>query len=142
MATSCMSLSLVLALSAGAVPQEGPRPVNFEDDIQPILQQRCSECHGLEAREGGLRLTGRDNLFVGNDSGEPAIVAGDSAASELIRRVTADSDERMPPEGDPLTAEQIDTQKTQRCLLRPYEKGPQRPRYSPYPRCCSRLEMA
>ncbi|WP_231740651.1 PSD1 and planctomycete cytochrome C domain-containing protein [Thalassoglobus neptunius] len=83
------------------------KPVDFDREIQPILQARCASCHGSEAREGGLRFLGRDDLFLRNDSGEPAIVAGEPSASELIRRIEADEFERMPPEGPPLNEEQI-----------------------------------
>ncbi len=89
--------------TAGASPE-------FESEILPILRDRCFTCHGREQREGGLRFFGRADLLQLNDSGRAAVKPGDSGASELIRRVTsADDDERMPPEGKPLTDEQIAT---------------------------------
>ena len=80
-------------------------------DVTQILVRNCHECHGPEAREGGLRLLGRDDLFLRNDSGEPAVVAGRPDRSELIRRVTATSDsgERMPPDGPGLSSAEIET---------------------------------
>ena len=84
--------SVVLVASAPAVDaapaSSDTTNVDFVRDVQPILQQHCSECHGVEENEGGLRLTSRDDLLQRNDSGEPAIVAGESAASELIRPST------------------------------------------------------
>jgi hypothetical protein len=76
--------------------------------------QHCQDCHGPDAREGGLRLTSRKNLLLRNDSGEPAIVAGKSSKSELIHRISsADEGAQMPPAdvGDPLTAQEIATLK-------------------------------
>lgn len=83
--------------------------VDFARDVQPILQARCDSCHGSEEREGGLRFLSRMDLLNRNDSGEPAVIVGEPQKSELIRRVTADELERMPPEGTALTAEQIET---------------------------------
>ena len=75
---------------------------------QSLIANRCRECHGTKAREGGLRfLSGRD-LLVLNDSGVAAVVPGQSAKSELVRRVESDDkDVRMPPKGDRLSADEI-----------------------------------
>ncbi len=83
--------------------------VDFRRDIGPILQQHCVKCHGSEKQQGGLRLDSRELAIRGGDSGEPAIVKLNATSSQLIRRVTAtDRNERMPPEGDPLSAVQIE----------------------------------
>lgn len=82
--------------------------VDFSTDIKPILEQHCLECHGSEAREGGLLLTDRATALLPNDSGAIGIVPGDSAASELMRRIrSTDPSSQMPPD-DRLSAEQID----------------------------------
>jgi hypothetical protein len=48
-----------------------------------------------------VRLDIRSSAFAQADSGGHAIVPGDVAASELIRRITSgDEDKRMPPEGE------------------------------------------
>ena len=81
--------------------------VDFEREIRPILLARCFACHGAKKQESGLRLDIKKAAFDGGDSGK-AIVPGKSKQSEFIRRVTSDNkDERMPPEGKPLTDEQI-----------------------------------
>ncbi|MCA9036465.1 MAG: c-type cytochrome, partial [Planctomycetaceae bacterium] len=87
--------------------ESGIRQVDFASEVLPILQRRCLECHGPDAREGGFRLTSRDDLLLRNDSGEPSIVSGKSRASELVRRIRSGDEDRMPPEGDRLTDEQI-----------------------------------
>ncbi|MHB8898296.1 MAG: PSD1 and planctomycete cytochrome C domain-containing protein, partial [Thermoguttaceae bacterium] len=73
-------------------------PVDFSHQVLPILKNRCSECHTAGTYEGGVSLDTREALL-----GSSAAVPGNSAESQLIRRVTsADPDVRMPPEGDPL----------------------------------------
>jgi hypothetical protein len=89
-----------------------PAPVDYSLHVAPILDRYCRRCHGADAREGGLRMLSRDDLMLRNDSGHVAIVAGRSAESELIRRVTSRGDAQMPPEGEPLTSQQVDILKT------------------------------
>jgi mono/diheme cytochrome c family protein len=82
--------------------------VDFEREVRPILAQHCHRCHGAERQEGGLRLDLRDLALKGGDSG-PAVVPRASDKSEMLRRIaTSDTDLKMPPEGTPLTATQID----------------------------------
>src|SRR4051794_26350765 len=83
--------------------------VDFRRDIRPILASRCYDCHGEQKPKGGLRLTSRANALKGGDSEAPAFVAGQSAKSELLLRVTShDKDEVMPQKGDRLSAREIE----------------------------------
>ena len=76
-------------------------------EIQPILEAHCFRCHGVTKQEAGLRLDIRSRALAGGDSGA-AIVPGDSAQSELVRRVTvSDAAERMPPAGKALRQSDI-----------------------------------
>src|SRR5690349_5164993 len=83
-------------------------PVDYARDIQPILAERCTECHGPRKQQSGLRLDGLSYLLRGGDSG-PAVVAGRGAESLLYRAVAGASEDvtTMPPEGKRLTPEQI-----------------------------------
>ena len=81
--------------------------IDFEQDVLPILRARCVECHGPDAEESGLRVDSRQALLAGGDVG-PAVVPGEPTKTEILRRMaTTDPDERMPPEGEPLTAAEI-----------------------------------
>jgi mono/diheme cytochrome c family protein len=74
-----------------------PARVDFAASIQPIFVEHCYKCHGPDKQESGLRLDLREQAAKGGDSG-PLFVPGQSASSELARRITATDDEvRMPP---------------------------------------------
>ena len=76
----------------------------YATDIQPILEQHCYECHGPNKSKGSLRLDIRARAFKGGVNG-PAIVAGDSEHSLLVRRLLGlDGEDRMPLDKDPLPA--------------------------------------
>ena len=101
--------SLALVSLGGGLPLGGAAEVNFARDVQPILASKCVQCHGPGVAEAGLRLDARDAAVGLLDSGNHAVAPGDPDGSELLRRVAADESERMPPEGQPLDAEQIAT---------------------------------
>jgi mono/diheme cytochrome c family protein len=106
--------SMLLAFAAPACASDAEEPpIDFMRDIRPILAQNCFMCHGPDetTREGGLRLDIREGFLAEADSGEPAVVPGDPAASELLVRVTAEEDYlRMPPaeSGRTLSEEELD----------------------------------
>ena len=63
-----------------------PKP-DFAHDIRPILESRCWTCHGSKVQMHGLRLDHREGALKGGGSGVPAIVAGSSSQSLLIKYV-------------------------------------------------------
>jgi hypothetical protein len=90
----------------------GAADVEFDRDVRPLLNAHCVACHGGVKKAGGVSFIARSEALVEADSGVAAIVPGDAAASELVRRVTAaDEAERMPPpdHGRALTAREVAT---------------------------------
>jgi hypothetical protein len=82
--------------------------IDFARDIQPILIEHCTRCHGGVQRAGGLLLLPAGGMPAAGDSGSLPVVPGKPEESELFRRVTAnDADERMPAENPPLSPEQV-----------------------------------
>jgi len=99
--------------AAGGQPASNPPlpAIEFNSQIRPILADNCYLCHGPDqgTRKAGLRLDERDAALEGV-KGRPAIVPGQSAASELAKRISSqDPDFRMPkPEsGRSLTPQQV-----------------------------------
>ncbi len=87
--------------------------VDFATTIQPILAKRCYSCHGPDTQQGGLRFDKREAALVEGESGQIAIVPGDAAKSELIKRITShDESDRMPPEGKPLNNSEIEAMRS------------------------------
>ena len=79
----------------------------FHSTILPILRDQCFRCHG-DKEKGGLRLNSREAALKAGDSESLAVVPGNVAESELIRRIRAtEPEERMPPGAKPLPPEQI-----------------------------------
>ncbi len=103
----CLTIFVLLPSRLPAEEAKGAK-VDFGRDIRPLLARRCFACHGPDKSESGLRLHRREAALAAAESGEWPIVPGKPDESELLRRVSAmDESVRMPPEGAPLTAEQI-----------------------------------
>lgn len=82
--------------------------VDFENEVEPILVEHCLDCHGPEKEKGAFRVDRLASLLGGGDSGEPAIVPGDPAASFLLKAVRHEEPGyEMPPRGDALVDSQI-----------------------------------
>ena len=73
--------------------------IDYNRDVRPILSDNCLQCHGPDAkkREADLRLDTREGLFSKIDDIFP-VVPGDPEKSEaMIRILSRDADEKMPP---------------------------------------------
>ncbi|MCC9645325.1 PSD1 and planctomycete cytochrome C domain-containing protein [Rhodopirellula sp. JC740] len=80
--------------------------VDYSEQIQPLLSEKCAPCHGALKQEADLRL---DAGVLIHESGMVDVEAPSS--SVLLARVIAeDPHERMPPkgEGEQLTSQQVD----------------------------------
>lgn len=103
------SLNAILAVNqTSADDVASNRAVDYQRDIKPLLAKSCTACHGALKQESGLRLDTRNAAVKGGDTGA-VISVGKANESALIERVTAEGDERMPPEGEgeALTAKEV-----------------------------------
>ncbi len=99
-----MRLAILLAsgcvLGGSTLLAEPAARVDYNDDVRPILSDRCYSCHGPDAgqRQAGLRLDLEQDALAELASGARAIVPGSPGASALLERVTSeDPARRMPP---------------------------------------------
>ena len=87
------------AEAGGAAPTVAERAVRYARDVRPVFSDRCFTCHGPDAgkRAAKLRLDTFEGATEVRD-GTAAIVAGDAARSELLRRINStDPNVMMPP---------------------------------------------
>ncbi|WP_276165513.1 PSD1 and planctomycete cytochrome C domain-containing protein [Zobellia alginiliquefaciens] len=84
-------------------------PVDFSTQIKPILNNKCITCHGGVKKNGGFSLLFEDEAFAKTESGIAAIIPGNAAGSEMIKRLHEENPElRMPYEKPKLTDKEID----------------------------------
>ncbi len=94
------SLTLLLATALACSGASAFEPVSFNEQILPILSDRCFSCHGPDsaARKGGMRLDLEEAAKSALENGVIPIVPGKPAASAIMQRILSkDPDEIMPP---------------------------------------------
>lgn len=104
---SLVGMTAAQPQSGGAeLPAATVLDVSFANDVMPILQARCVDCHGgvdengEEVLEEGLNLTTYEGLMAGSTWGT-VVEAGDADASLLLEMIVngdmpKDADEFMP----------------------------------------------
>jgi hypothetical protein len=77
--------------------------VSFANDILPIIESRCINCHGGQRTEKGLDMKSFDSLMTGSENG-PVVTPGDAAHSKFVELV---ANQKMPKRGPKLTPPQV-----------------------------------
>ena len=82
--------------------------IDFEEDVYPLLQDYCIDCHGPEKQKSGFRVDRRVHLLKGGDTGMPAVIPGNPEKSYMMEVLNSDDPEiSMPPQGGPLFEDEI-----------------------------------
>lgn len=84
---------------------DAAEPVDFTNDIAPILEQHCLRCHSPGISKGDVSLA-----TISDIAEQQHIVPGDPAASYLLELVTSVDGKppQMPKAGDALSKAQVD----------------------------------
>lgn len=104
-----MVVSFLAACGAGGtvdpnVSLDGtPGVVSYAKDIQPILDENCIKCHGVEKVSRRLDLTSYDKLMAGSHNGAMTL-PNDAEQSPLVQSMLIG---KMPKRGHRLTSAQI-----------------------------------
>jgi len=91
-----VAAGLAVLLAAAAAQAKEP-PVSFQEDVFPILQQRCVTCHqagGLGLEKSGLDLTSYAGLMKGTKLG-PMVQPGDPLTSNLMVMIEGRADKSI-----------------------------------------------
>ena len=88
--------------------------VSFADDVAPILDANCIQCHGGAPEDGdvvleaSLNLTSYESVMAGSEFG--SVVEPGNPDDSMLLVLVEDGD--MPEEGDPLSPEDIELIRT------------------------------
>jgi mono/diheme cytochrome c family protein len=89
--------------AAATQPAVEGATVSFTNDILPIFESRCINCHGGERTQEGLDLKTHAALMAGSDNGS-VVTPGDVVNSLLVELV---ANQKMPKRGPKLTPPQV-----------------------------------
>ncbi|MDG2424750.1 MAG: hypothetical protein P8M22_12325 [Phycisphaerales bacterium] len=76
--------------------------------IEGVLEARCGQCHGPRKQKAGVQVVPIESMFTGPRQ-DWVVIPGQPSQSSLVERIVlpAGHDDVMPPEGAPLTKDQI-----------------------------------
>ncbi len=80
--------------------------ISYDDHALKIFEQSCLNCHNPDKAKGGLDLSNFAGAMKGGSSGK--IVEPGDTSSTLINVVKQSAEPKMPPEGEKLSAADID----------------------------------
>jgi WD40 repeat protein len=118
---------LIVALAAGLVPSfcfaqakatakpieiaevKHDGPVDFEKEILPIFRRNCLACHSATEAQSDLTLETPATILKGGSEG-PAVVAGKSAESLLLKLSARQKEPFMPPPDNDVKAKPLTPQ--------------------------------
>ena len=103
-------LFILILLPVASGRAFSPEELQLSAEARGVFAHSCTKCHGQQKQKGGLRLDTRDAAMKGGDDGA-ALVAGKSAESDLLRRVTLarGHDDAMPPKDGALDSHDVET---------------------------------
>src|SRR5262245_46374547 len=106
----CVLCDFVVNHSLAADPKPGAKKITYQDNVQPILRDKCFACHDSDKMKGGLDMTSFAKLMEGGGSGA-VVKPGDSDGSRLFLTITHKAQPAMPPKADKLPQAVLDTVK-------------------------------
>lgn len=100
---------LIIAGALAAADDAAAAAALWKDKVQPLLAERCYDCHGPKKQKHGLRLDTPEGIAKGGKEQGPAVIAGKPDESPIIKvvQLPLSEDEAMPPKGDRITPEQL-----------------------------------
>jgi len=95
-----VSLLVALVLSAVGGCRRTQSLLDFNQDVQPILANRCFSCHGPdpEMRKAGLRLDQAEWALKKRQGRPDAIIPGHPEKSELVKRIESRDPHHLMPQ--------------------------------------------
>jgi len=92
-------IGLIACSDFGNNPKEDeelPEDVSFNDDIQPLFNASCINCHG---NQGKLSVRNYTNLMKAGSNNSPVVIPKNSGESLIIKKLQGIAfGDRMPPE--------------------------------------------
>ncbi len=81
--------------------------VSFKNDIWPIIETRCLDCHDGPEGDGGYDVTSVATMSKAGEKGGPGIVPGEPDASSIVKYIRGELKPRMPKKKPAMPEEEL-----------------------------------
>ncbi len=105
--TCWLSLWPLCLCGSSALAADKPAKITYDDQVLPILREKCIACHGPDKKSSGLQVHNYQALMQGG-SGGAVVKPGDPDGSPLYLVVAHKAEPFMPPKSAPLPKEVTD----------------------------------
>ena len=79
-------------------PASAKTGLTYEKDIKPLFEKSCVKCHSGDKPKSKYKIDSLESAIKGGESGDPAVVPGNSAKSPMVAYVSElVEDMEMPP---------------------------------------------
>ena len=103
----CLTFANAEELTDRKMPPALDRKISFSDDVKPLLERSCTNCHARGKDKGGFSIDHIHSFMAGGDSG-PAVMKGKGDQSSLVGLLLSNDPEvRMPSKGQQLTLDEV-----------------------------------
>lgn len=97
----------VLILASATSSLFAAEKITYDDDIYPIFESKCLNCHNPDKKKGDLNLATYTGTMAGSSGGKIAL-AGDGGSSKLFAVTAHTAEPVMPPEGEKIARKDAD----------------------------------
>lgn len=77
--------------------------VSYANQVKPIIEAKCTKCHGVETKKEGLDMRTYEDLMAGSRNGS-VLTPGDAANSLMVQLIERG---KMPNRGPKVTPEEL-----------------------------------
>ncbi|MBK8095149.1 MAG: hypothetical protein IPK32_25055 [Verrucomicrobiaceae bacterium] len=102
-----LSLTCAALAAASLHAQDAAEKITYQDQIRPLLENKCFSCHNPDKKKGDLDLTSFAALMTGGGGGA-VVDPGNVDGSRLWTTCAKKEEPFMPPEGAPLSTKDLD----------------------------------
>ncbi len=81
--------------------------VSFKNDIWPIIEKRCLDCHDGPEGDGAYDVTTVATMSKAGEKGGPGIVPGQPDESSIVKYIRGELKPRMPKKKPPMPEEEL-----------------------------------
>jgi mono/diheme cytochrome c family protein len=97
----------VVAIAIRQIDFQEAAKASYTQNIKPLLEEHCSECHSGDEHKGGFDASSVPNLVKGGKKASPAIIPGKPDESAVVQYLRGQREPQMPKGNQKLSADEL-----------------------------------
>ena len=89
------------------IDMDTARLVDYEEDIWPMVEQYCIECHEDDEPDGDYDMTTIESMMLPGKKEGPGVIPGNPDESSIVSYIRGEKHPRMPKKEPPLSEDEL-----------------------------------